>query len=419
MSEQTDKNLLNAEVDCELDGAEMNAVDKSEYPLFSVLVLCYKNEQLLKGMLKTIFNQDYPRIQLIVSDDGSRDFDVERVTRFIEENKSENIESVTVRKNEENMGTVRHVALALQKVAGEYVIFTAADDRFNNSAVFSDYAAIFENKPESKWIVGRCCVTTPNYSQTIYVTPTDADEDYFMDGDAQRLFSRWSRRGMAIPCCMAFRKEAFELVGGIDLEYRFLEDWPLVLKLLRNGYAPAYLPVTVASHSAGGVTNSNQRYGVAVRKAFYDDKYLVMRKEVEPYLEMIDPEDRQQREVYLREIMERNYFLDIDFHPLGKADKIKAMLKKPKHFFWVFEELFMRYIGKLPRKKMVLAAQLLIVCCCLLLQYEGCEFLNGLFAVVGIIDLVIALLAFAMALLTYPVELYYKRKAKIRNKLVN
>ena len=54
-----------------------------EYPVWSIIVLCYKNQDKLYGMLDSIFIQDYPRIQLIVSDDGSYDFDVEMVRDYV------------------------------------------------------------------------------------------------------------------------------------------------------------------------------------------------------------------------------------------------------------------------------------------------------------------------------------------------
>ena len=403
----------------EVAAEEYGSIDKSQYGLFSIVVLCYKNVGLLYGMLNTIFAQDYPRIQLIISDDGSWDFDVDKVQAYIDERKPDNFEQILVLKNEENIGTVKHIHKVLPQATGEYVIFTAADDRFNTNDVVSSYVTAFQKNPAAKWLVARCCITTVDYKRTIYITPTDEDAPYFQAGNAQHLFSRWSHRGMAIPCCMAFKRETFDLVGGIDLDYQYLEDWPLVLKLLRKGYTPIYYEKTTACHSAGGITNSNNRYGIAVRKAFFDDKYLMFLKEVEPYQELISLEDQKIGKKYINEIMDRNYFLDIEYQPASIAAKMKAVLKKPKHFFWAFEFEYMKRKDKVQRKKIVAVSQGLFLLSFFLLQFEGPLVSEVIFLVMGILDLAVALILFVCGLATYPLELFYRFKARARRKLVN
>lgn len=420
MARRRCNDIESAHADKKKSAAEkQKVIDRSQYPLFSIIVLCYKNADLLYGMLNTIFMQDYPRMQLIVSDDGSGDFDVAKVQAYIDERKTDDFEQILVLKNAENSGTVKHIHKVLQQATGEYVIFTAADDRFNTDDVVSNYVAAFQKNPEAKWLVARCCITTADYQKTIYITPTDEDAPYFRVGNAQRLFSRWSRRGMAIPCCMAFKREAFDLVGGIDLDYQYLEDWPLVLKLLRNGYAPIYFEKTTACHSAGGVTNSNDRYGVKIRKAFYDDKYLLFRKEVEPYQELILPEDQESRKKYIKTIMDRSYFLDIEYQAASIAAKLKATLKNPKHFFWALEFEYMKRRDKVQRKKMVAISQALFLLCFLFLQFEGSFVLEVIFRTMGILDLAAGLLLFICGLVTYPMELFFRFKARERRKLVN
>jgi len=399
--------------------SEQLDVDKKEFPLFSILVLCYKNMDLLFGMLDTIFVQDYPRIQLIVSDDGSADFDVEHVQAYIETNKRQNIEQVIVRKNEKNMRTVRHVHTALNFVQGEYLVLTAADDRFSGTGVISGYVEQFLRNPESVWLVARCHMTSADYKAVIYDTPTQTDAPYFESRDAQKLFSRWSRRGMAIPCCMAFRMDAFELVGGIDLDYQFLEDWPLELKLLRNGYAPIYYQEITAIHSTGGISNSNNRHGKEIKKLFYDDKYTIFRKEVEPYKHLMFPEDRKAYKQYLREIMARHYFFYIDWPEASIAERVKLFLKKPIRFWWVFEEKYSRVKDKIQRKKFFAASQGLFLVSMFLLQAQGSNLLSGIFRGMGYLDLVAAVLLFLVSTVSYPLEKYFDYKVKLRQKLVN
>lgn len=393
--------------------------DATRYPLFSILVLCYKNMDLLFGLLDSIFRQDYPRIQLVISDDASEDFDVDIVRSYIEMHKRPNIEQVLVRKNETNMRTVSHIHKAIEYVTGDYLVFTAADDRFSGTDVISTYVEQFLRHPDKVWLVAQCNMTTPDYSKTLYVAPTPKDEPYFQQGNAQRLFSRWSRRGMAIPCCMAFRKDALELVGGFDLDYLFLEDWPLVLKLLRGGYAPIFLEQIVALHSTGGVSNSNQRYGKEIRRLFYQDKYTIFRKEVEPYLHLLTREDRKAYKLYLVEIMERLYFFNIDWPDTSAAQKLKLLIRKPRRLWWVFERKFAQIMDHIPKKRYFIYSQALLLLSMLFLHLKTNQFFDYLFVVIGYLDLVLALSMLGISLFTYPLSRYIRKKDKQRTDLVN
>lgn len=390
-----------------------------KFPLFSILVLCYKNQELLYGMLDSIFRQDYPRIQLVISDDGSADFSVEQVKEYIELHKRSNIVDVVVRSNEKNMRTVKHVNHALTYCTGEYLVFTAADDRFCGTDTLSTYVEQFLRKPDRVWLVAKCSVTSADYKQHIHYLPTDTDQPYFAQENAAVLYSRWARRGMAIPCCMAWRRDAFDLVGGIDLDYLFMEDWPLELKLLRNGYAPIFCDQVTALHSTGGVTNSNQRYGKEIRRLFYEDKYRIFSKEVKPNFHLLQPEDKKAYRQYQREIMARHYFFYIDWPDTSAAKKLLLCLAKPIRAWWLFENLFVKVKDHIPKKKLLIAGQGMLLLSMLFLNNEGTAFTDYLFRTLGWIDLVGGLLVLAGTLMCYPLGKYFDKKAKLRHDLVN
>lgn len=398
---------------------EQKLSPSANFPLFSILVLCYRNQDLLFAMLDSIFMQDYPRIQLIVSDDGSPDFDTETVEQYINLHKRSNIEQVLVRKNEINMKTVPHIHHAITYVRGDYLVFTAADDRFACSDVITTYVESFLSNPEKVWLVAKCNMTTPDYKKVRYVTPTSKDEFYFLQDDAHLLFSRWSRRGMAIPCCMAFKMTAFDLVGGIDLDYLFLEDWPLELKLLRNGNAPIFCNKLVAIHSTGGISNANNRYGKELKRLFYNDKYTLMRKEVEPYLSLLTPEDKKAYKLYMKEIMERHYFFYIDWPDTTTYQRLKLCLRKPIRFWWAFELKFNIFSNKIPKKKLLIGSQFLFALSVLFLNANPDIPVSFLYQILGWINIILGLFMMITGAVTYPLQKHFKKKAKLRTELIN
>ena len=52
-------------------------------PLVSVGVLVYKNFHYIKDVINSILEQDYPNIELIISDDGSPDFCAKEIENYI------------------------------------------------------------------------------------------------------------------------------------------------------------------------------------------------------------------------------------------------------------------------------------------------------------------------------------------------
>ncbi len=386
-------------------------------PLVSILVLCYKNTGYVRGMLKSIFSQDYPRIQLIVSDDGTEDFKANELLEYINVEKGCNIEQVIVRKNEENMGTVKHVSQVLSLAQGEFLVLTAADDRYNDPSAITACVRRLLERPEAQWLVARANLLTPDYQKSVGIMPSYQDLPFFETENAARLFSRWSRRGMAIPCQMMFRSTAIPTVGGIDLSYTYLEDWPLVLRLLRAGYAPLFLDKIISVHSTGGVTNSNERYGIETRKAFYRDKQRLMDTEVLPHRDRLTPEDQKALKFYLREIMERNYFLDITCEEVSLQKKLKLALRVPRRFGWLVEQKYLAYTGKLDHKKWLMLTQRLLVSGAVIVVCGGLS-VQPVIAVLGWGEFMVGCISGVGCLVSIALKIYCHIKAKQRRQLV-
>ena len=112
--------------------------------LFSVVVLCYRHFELLPDALDSVLSQDYPRIELIVSDDGSDVFPEANIRDYLEKRRTEHIAGITINHEQKNGGTVHHLNQAQKLTHGDYIVFLAADDALYDSGVLSRYAEGFE-----------------------------------------------------------------------------------------------------------------------------------------------------------------------------------------------------------------------------------------------------------------------------------
>ena len=88
-------------------------------PLFSLIILCYRKFEHLYTAIDSALLQNYPNIELIISDDGSAEFPRSDIETYISKQKSENITNVLVRQEEVNCGTVRHLNQAIAAAQGD------------------------------------------------------------------------------------------------------------------------------------------------------------------------------------------------------------------------------------------------------------------------------------------------------------
>ncbi|MBR0024606.1 MAG: glycosyltransferase family 2 protein [Muribaculaceae bacterium] len=98
-------------------------------PLVSILVPVYNVESFLPDCLRSITNQTYSNLQIVVIDDGSQDCSWEIMTDFA--NKDSRIE-IYQQKNQGVAATRNHL---LEKANGDYYLFVDSDDWLESEAI--------------------------------------------------------------------------------------------------------------------------------------------------------------------------------------------------------------------------------------------------------------------------------------------
>ncbi len=91
-------------------------------PLVSVICLCYNHANYVEASIRSVLDQTYDMVELIVVDDGSRDESREVIARLAAEYGFDTIF------NGENMGNCKAFNKALARSHGNYIIDLAADD---------------------------------------------------------------------------------------------------------------------------------------------------------------------------------------------------------------------------------------------------------------------------------------------------
>lgn len=224
---------------------------KHDVPLVTVAVLSYNQNQVIYECLDSVLMQDYPRIELLVCDDGSSSFRQDDVWDYLSQQMKENIESCRIQHHLKNLGTVRNCNWALEHANGEFLKLLAADDRLYDERVVRDMVSAFKDR-SVQVVAGRGQTqegVLPSNMEFVRLQETDPK------GLRKLLCSRpWS--SILAPAVM-FRTECLRKLGGFDTTYRYLEDWPLWFAMSGAGIPITMISRIVVLYSMDGISSRN------------------------------------------------------------------------------------------------------------------------------------------------------------------
>lgn len=226
--------------------------------LFSLIVVCYNNGEYLEQCLDSILIQDYPFIELVVCDDGSKVFDVEYFNDYIKSHKQNNLYNYFVYTNGKNLGTVKNLNNALLKCHGDYYKIIAADDMLYDSHVLTSVIKNLDSSPEGV-IVGDVL------NCDISMRPLGKWKNNFISSMECRNFiknfSLLTIRNYIPAGGIFFTKQFWNKFGPYDERFRLLEDWPMWLKVFSAGGEILYFSQLVVKYrESGGVVASGNKY---------------------------------------------------------------------------------------------------------------------------------------------------------------
>lgn len=248
----------------------------SKIPLITVIIPSYHSPDLF-ATLGSVTEQDYPRIQPVLVDDGTPSFRAEEAEDFFRRNNRGNLEQIRVLKNPENRGTVYTMNRALEQSRGEYIFNLAGDDCFYDERVLSDWVEAFQ-KTGAQVMTGRRELWDQSLTQFLGSEPQKSQIRSLQTKSPAELFEELAKVNYIFGCCTARTAESFRKYGLYDEGYRLVEDHPTVLKLLRLGEPIVFFDRTVVKCRTGG-SSSAANYN----EAYARDVDRTLQQEVLPY----------------------------------------------------------------------------------------------------------------------------------------
>lgn len=205
--------------------------------LFSVVILSYNSSETILETLDSILAQTYEDIEVIVTDDASKDNSVELCQQWKEQHGGR-FARMIVLPSEKNGGISANANQGCRAALGEWIKVLAADDLLIPDAL-SDLATFVGQHPDADIVFSK--VKPIGDEQAAKEWP------YF---DPGLLLERLTHKQMVykildgnfLPAASAFvKRQCYHELGGYEESIPLMEDWPFWMKAICRRKQLAFL----------------------------------------------------------------------------------------------------------------------------------------------------------------------------------
>ena len=208
-------------------------------PLVSIPIVTYNSAAFIIETLESVKAQTYPLIELIISDDCSKDDTVALCREWLAKN-GKRFERADLIEAKKNTGVSGNLNRAEAACTGEWVKLLDGDDLLLPSCL-EDYIAYVTEHPETVYLFSKIEAFGASEEKNKYYEKKVAQYDIF-DLDARQQYERLIWKNCIISStCMYNRKKNAELGLKNDERIPLLEDWPRWINVTNKGVKLSFL----------------------------------------------------------------------------------------------------------------------------------------------------------------------------------
>lgn len=206
-------------------------------PLVSINIITYNSSNYILDALESVKEQIYENIELIVSDDCSKDNTVHICEDWIALNGSRFVNAAIIT-TEKNTGINGNCNRALGASHGEWVKQLAGDDALFSTAI-DDFVNFICQNPDAKCVLGNIKEYKNTFDEKNVVDDSQMhfhNNDMILEESADVQFKKFIYGNTFVPPAVFINAQIMRELGGYDEKYGILEDEPFYCKMLKAGY---------------------------------------------------------------------------------------------------------------------------------------------------------------------------------------
>lgn len=208
---------------------------ESNFPLVSVIVITYNSAEFVIETLDSIKAQSYRNIELIVSDDCSKDNTVQICEEWMENNRHHfsRTEIVSVTKN---LGIPANCNRGIKAAKGEWIKVIAGDDLLLNDCI-RDFFEFSKTKENLEVCVSDLYEFIDGEPKNLKLIKPDI---YSASTDVHKQFRKLLQSFFGNAPTFFIKRKIFEDLS-FDENIKYMEDYPLAINLNKKGIFIHYL----------------------------------------------------------------------------------------------------------------------------------------------------------------------------------
>ncbi len=210
------QNIIRAHVSHHRAGEMITMMESDETipPRVSVITPSYNQGEFLERTILSVLNQDWPNLEYIIIDGGSKDD-----SRGIIETYAEHL---TCWVSEPDRGQTDALKKGLKKASGKYVTWIGSDDVLLPGAITKMVAPLEEN-PEAGIV----------YGGVAFIDHQDRVKKALSYPDLSLEKLLYHKHSTLAQPSSLVRRETLDLAGGLDESLSYCMDYDLWIRLLR------------------------------------------------------------------------------------------------------------------------------------------------------------------------------------------
>jgi glycosyltransferase involved in cell wall biosynthesis len=221
-------------------------------PPATLLLLCYNQQDLIGDALAGALAQDYPNLEIIISDDASKDATVERIEKIVSGYSGPH--RIKLLRNRENLGIGGNIDQAVKQSSGELIFIAGGDDVSLPSRVSTvvNFWLAHERKPD---LIAAYLYDMDQSGQILGTIRIAKLEEF-------RTLDDWSRSPPhVIGAAQAWTRRLFDRFGGMP---KGVVGEDMVMAFRAIGLASAItLPEPLVNYRRGGLTSRRKSLDAA------------------------------------------------------------------------------------------------------------------------------------------------------------
>lgn len=237
------------------DEKNITSTDPASYPLVSIGIPTYNSRGKIANALQSIWQQQYPNIEIIVSDNCSDD-NTEQLCACI--GKDHNL-FIRYYRQQRNIGLMPNFEFVLKQAAGEFFMWVADDDTLE-PGILKKYVNFLLTHPEHSlvsgqilyWLGNRAIFSERNFNMEQNSRSLRVVQYYFKVVHGAMYYGLMRRR----------------IAEKIPLQNRIGDDWHFVAALAYLGKVKN-LDCVGYNKKLGGLSSSFKRYAEIIEATWF------------------------------------------------------------------------------------------------------------------------------------------------------